>query len=415
MLSVLLGVTWASAPAPLRLADLLDEARKNNPELLAAREQARAAASSVAPAGALDDPMLMVQLWNAPLDFSTVPLMIQLSQTIPLGDKRAARRDAASGEAAAARASAAAKARDIEAAVAKAYFDLYLADRTLEADLEIEATLRSLLAAASSRLAAGRGEQAEALRAQSELLKIRSDQEAVVAKRVAANAKLVSLLNREPGSEIGKTTEPGLVENLPLEAQLRQRSLSERPEVEGAKAMIAAAEARLRLAKAERVPDLNVFVAPMHTFGMPGVSNFLFLGVSGNLPIFGDSKNKPRIDAAEAQISAARAEVKALENRIISETADAYAEVASERRQIELHHQLIPVARQALSSATAAYASGKGSFPMVLDGERDLLMHELDLATHVAMYEQRLADLERAVGVDLGLVRASESGVRETH
>jgi len=179
--------------------------------------------------------------------------------------------------------------------------------------------------------------------------------------------------------------------------------------------MISSAEAKLRLAEAERVPDLNVFVAPMHTFGATGVSNFLFVGLSGNLPLFGDSKNKPRIDAAAAQISAARAEVKALENRITSETADAYAEVVSERRQIELHHQLIPVARQALSSATAAYASGKGSFPMVLDSERDLLMHELDLATHVAMYEQRLADLERAVGIDLGLAKASESGVRETH
>jgi len=51
----------------------------------------------------------------------------------------------------------------------------------------------------------------------------------------------------------------------------------------------------------------------------------------------------------------------------------------------------------------------------VLDAERDLQMHELDLATHLAMYEQRLADLQRAVGSDLGLVQAAESGTRQSH
>ncbi len=76
-------------PPVIRLAALIAEAREKNPEVRAARAQARAAASSVAPAGAFDDPMLMVELWNAPVDFSTVPVMFQLTQTVPLGGKRA--------------------------------------------------------------------------------------------------------------------------------------------------------------------------------------------------------------------------------------------------------------------------------------------------------------------------------------
>jgi len=148
---------------------------------------------------------------------------------------------------------------------------------------------------------------------------------------------------------------------------------------------------------------------------MPGVADFLFLGVQGNLPIWSGSKTHPRIDAATHQLSAARSDEKALENRILSEVADAYAELRAERRQAELHHQLIPVARQALASASAAYASGRGSFLMVLDTERDLLMHELDLATHLAMYERQLAELQRVTGVNLGLTNAAESGIRERH
>jgi outer membrane protein TolC len=179
--------------------------------------------------------------------------------------------------------------------------------------------------------------------------------------------------------------------------------------------MVAQAEAKLRLARAERIPDISVFIGEMHSFRMPGVSDFLFVGVQGNLPIWGGSKIGPRIDAATAQLLAVRADAKALENRIASEVADAYAELRAERRQVELHHQLIPVARQALASASAAYASGRGNFLMVLDSERDLLMHQLDLATHLAMYERHLADLQRAVGFDVGLANASESGIRERH
>src|SRR5438552_17440947 len=92
------------APAPLRLADLLREATDRNPDLMAARARATAAASSVSPAAALDDPMLMVQLWNAPVDLSTVPVMVQLTQPLPLGGKRGARRESAEADAEAARA-----------------------------------------------------------------------------------------------------------------------------------------------------------------------------------------------------------------------------------------------------------------------------------------------------------------------
>ena len=129
MIAVLVSVALA-APPPLRLADLFREAREKNPELKAATARVRATHSAVEPAGALDDPMLMVQLWNAPADFSTVPVMVQLSQSLPLGGKRGARADAARADAAMAGADLDQKQREVETQVALAYFDLFLADRT---------------------------------------------------------------------------------------------------------------------------------------------------------------------------------------------------------------------------------------------------------------------------------------------
>ena len=182
-----------------------------------------------------------------------------------------------------------------------------------------------------------------------------------------------------------------------------------------ARAAVAQADAKLRLANAEKVPDVAVFLAEMHAFRAPGQADFLFAGVQVNLPIFSGEKNHPRVAGAEADLGAMRDDARAIENRVVSEVADAHAELTAERRQVELHHQLIPIARQALASAMGAYVAGRSAFVMVLDAERDLQMHELDLATHLAMYEQRLADLQRAVGSNLGLVQAAESGTRESH
>jgi outer membrane protein TolC len=71
--------------------------------------------------------------------------------------------------------------------------------------------------------------------------------------------------------------------------------------------------------------------------------------------------------------------------------------------------------RQALESAEASYATGRADFLMVIDSARELRMHELELAMHLAMYEQRLAELQRAVGADLGLDESAETGHEKRH
>ncbi len=415
-LLVCLALTPAAPGLPqVRLADLLDEARRKNPRIQAAAAQVRADAAAADAAGALDDPMAMVQLWNMPVDLSTVPLMVNVTQTIPLGGKRAARSEEARAMAAGSRAELGARAHEVEAEVARAYFDLFLADRTIEVDDEMAATMRALVSAAAARVSAARGEQSEVLRAQSDELKIESDREEARARRAAAVARLNALLDRPPGSDLGPTGEPGLVADLPPAETLRARALQARAELAGVRAAVGAAEARVRAARAASVPDLGLSAGEMHMFRSPtSPSDFLFLGVQVNLPVFA-GRNRARAAGAEAAHASAAAQAHAVETAVLADVEDALAEVRAEARQTELHHHLIPLSRQALASAMAAYVSGRGSFASVLDTQRELQMHELDLAMHLASYSQHLADLERAVGGDLGLVRASESGTRLRH
>jgi outer membrane protein TolC len=275
--------------------------------------------------------------------------------------------------------------------------------------------MRALVSAAAARVSAARGEQAEVLRAQSEELKIESDREAARARRAAAVARLNALLDRPPGTELGPTGEPGLLADLPPATALRARALQQRAELAGVKAATAAAEARARAARAASVPELGLSAGEMHMFRSAATpADFLFLGVQMNLPVFA-GRNRARVAGAEAAQASAAAQAEAVEAAVLAQVEDALAEVQAEARQTELHHHLIPLSQQALASALASYASGRGSFASVLDTQRELQMHELDLATHLASYSQHLADLERAVGGGLGLVRASESGTRLSH
>ena len=405
-----------AAPPPLRLADLLREAREKNPDLKAATARMRAAQSGVAPAGALDDPMLMVQLWNTPADFSTVPVMIQLSQNLPLGGKRGARTDLARADAAMAEADLAQKQLEVETQIASAYSDLFLADRTQQVDDELEAILRVVLRSSEARVSTGKAEQVELLRAQGALIQVRSERETAIDHRRSAWARLAALLDRDPASPPGTTTQPGVLAQLPDAVALTERATRERPELAGSRAAIAGAQAQERLARANRVPDLGLFAAGMHMFRNPtGVSDFLFAGFQVNLPIFLGSKNEPRIAAAQAQLVAAQEAGRALRNRVASEVAEGHAHLLAEMRQIDLHHQLIPIARQAVENGRTSYATGRADFTTVLEAARDLRMHEMNLAMHLASYEQRLAELQRAVGSDLGLERAAEAGHEEQH
>jgi len=305
---------------------------------------------------------------------------------------------------------------EVETQIASAYSDLFLADRTQQVDDELEAILRVVLRSSEARVSTGKAEQVELLRAQGALIQVRSERETAIDHRRSAWARLAALLDRDPASPPGTTTQPGVLAQLPDAVALTERATRERPELAGSRAAIAGAQAQERLARANRVPDLGLFAAGMHMFRNPtGVSDFLFAGFQVNLPIFLGSKNEPRIAAAQAQLVAAQEAGRALRNRVASEVAEGHAHLLAEMRQIDLHHQLIPIARQAVENGRTSYATGRADFTTVLEAARDLRMHEMNLAMHLASYEQRLAELQRAVGSDLGLERAAEAGHEEQH
>lgn len=400
MLTPILLLALNTAP-PLRLSALLEDARQRNPEVRAALAQARAAASSISAAGALDDPRLMVQYWNGPVDFSVVPIMVQLTQKFPLGGKLGAKSDAAAADARMAQADASARVQDVERDITRAFVDLFVAERTLVIHDEMLGVLRTLASVAASRVAAGKSEVVDQLKAQVELLKEEGVHESLLAEQTTARVRLAALLDREPSELAGEAEEPSALPRVPADNELMARALKDRPELRAAESATQGAEARTRLATAEGVPDITPLVAYMHTFNLPPQNNFLFFGIEANLPIWRGSKIEPAVAAARARVEATQALATALRDRIKAEVLTSAALLRTGQRLVEIQRRLVPLSRQTLDSALSAYSAGRIGLLTVLDSEREALMRQVELAQHQAMQEQRRAELERALGGSL--------------
>ena len=78
-------------PAPLRLGDVLAQARSQNPAIAAARERAKAAGFAPVQASAYDDPTVSYEAWNTPESFDLDHAdnnIFKLSQRVPFPGKR---------------------------------------------------------------------------------------------------------------------------------------------------------------------------------------------------------------------------------------------------------------------------------------------------------------------------------------
>ena len=158
-----------SVNGSLTLLQLLAEIEQQSPELKSRQAEVRAARERPAQARAFEDPMLMVELWQAPLNLQHVPLMFTLRQPIPWPGKLQARAAVAEPEARRAEAEAASSARSLRLDATRAYYSYRLAVRTETVLGEAQKLLGIIVASVNARYRVGRADLAELLKAQESL------------------------------------------------------------------------------------------------------------------------------------------------------------------------------------------------------------------------------------------------------
>lgn len=409
-----LNMAFAGGPQPkekeLILSDLVKEALDSNPSLEAAARRVLSAERAIPQAGALPDPKITLGLMNLPVNsfaFDQEPMtgkQISVMQMFPFPGKLSLSTDMAEYEAAAIKHQQGEVRNKIVLMVRRAFFDLYAADRAIEAVQENKKLMGQLVQVAEIKYTTGSGLQQDVLRAQVELSKLEDDLIMWQQKRLVIAANLNAILNRPAGSPLDKTM-TGL--ELPDEKN-QDLSLQEiecqRPLLQAWNERLRKSDTAVKLARRDAWPNIAVGVGYSQRDDLKSgakMHDFFSVSVTLDIPLFYKRKQSQKIAERELDFEAAEADYRNVLNGVLSDIESQKAELERNRKRVELYKGgILLQARQSLESAQAGYQVGKVDFLTVIDNWMRLFNYELQYHFALSEYYKTLAGYEFSVGKD---------------
>jgi cobalt-zinc-cadmium efflux system outer membrane protein len=390
----------------LTLSQIIAAVLKNNPTIQAAQGKWRAARERVPQAAAWDDPKLsggtvFGRFVNIPAN-SFTDQTLSVEQMIPLSGRNRSRERIAVAEALESFEGFRRQSLDVIAKAKSDYYRLRSLYTRLNLNKEDEASLVQSVDTTRARFEAGKQAQASVLLAENQRQKVIEARRDLEQELSEVQSNLNVLMNRDPFIPVHVDSDDRVEAPLPTSIEkLRELILRSRPEVRQAQARLTAANAKLELAKRAWIPDPTVsFEAQRYNDASQMVSQ-VGGGVSINLPWLNERKYK----AEEAE---ARSEASAAQNQLTDEQIQALGLLRSQSEKLgTLHHHielyrdnLLPTARQTVSSYLADYQTDKADLQSLLSAQQNLFELETMYAQDVADFEIAIAQLEALVGLE---------------
>lgn len=395
---VLIGSVFSSSlraeSDSLTLPQFLSEVEARSPQLLARRAAEAAAKTRSRQALAIDDPMLMVELWQAPTTLDRLPLMVTLKQPIPWPGKLSSRTALARIEEARAQAETQRQKQILRLSAVRAYALYLLSHRSLAVKAENIKLLQVIVASVDGRYRVGRAELAELLDAQESLHQQNTELYELERQRESAESELLSLLGETNARGFGSpASSPELSPLPPIDALLAQAERS-RPELRLSQLAIRQAEAQAAQARSEQGPDFALwgsYMVPLRT----DMERTFTVGIQTSIPSFSLLRSQASRQEAEALAAQNTHETQQLRASIAAEIRAAYLRCTTVLRHLGLHHDdLIPLSDRAVQAARAGYQSGRIPLSLLLSTTQRLLSQRLEYERYLAEYLLRRAELD---------------------
>jgi outer membrane protein, heavy metal efflux system len=259
--------TAAKRPAIALLQTLVAEALEQNPEIIAMRRSFDMMRARVPQAKALPEPMLSYgYAGNAvplpPFDIQkgdpSSARVLSLSQEIPYPGKLAAKGKMANVAAEAEWWAYEQTRLNVVAEVKDAYFDLYYLVKASETVTKNKDLLEKFALIAEASFAVGKGLQQDVLKAQVEISKLSEQLMVLEQRRQTAEARLNSLLFREPETPVGTPAEIKPREFTWSLTDLNETALTNYPTLKAQQRRIDREQYGVELAKKDFYPDFAV-------------------------------------------------------------------------------------------------------------------------------------------------------------
>jgi outer membrane protein TolC len=354
------------------LRDAVLFAVRNHPQVIAAYADWAASVENITIARSRPDPKLTFELYAADAVSSLMP---GLMTDIPGPGKLAARAAAASAESRAKYFQFATAVQQTAFAVEKSFYPLHFLDAKLAVNRQSLALLASLEVLARAQNEVGRATLQDVIRAQIEQEKLKTETANLEDSRRVLLAEFKAALGlRADQSDPPVPAETVFTETKLSDDELFAAALKQNPRLQGMAAEIKVADAAIRMARKEKIPDFTAG-GEVDVQASPFIWN---PQLSMTLPVWRD-KLAAELAAAQAGKRAAQARLSAEQILLAVDFAEqTYLIREADRGLTLLRERLLPRARQSLEVSRAAYRSGQVDFLNVIDAERSLLDFQLD-------------------------------------
>jgi cobalt-zinc-cadmium efflux system outer membrane protein len=354
----------------LTLEQALEMAGRLQPRLAEARAQAEAAAGRAQQAGAFPNPEAIVAAQQIPFrgDSSNQREYIAgIAQPIPIGGRLGKAREVELLEREIRVRELEVTRRDLRKRVHSAFATALYQDKAFQTQSRIAQSVGKVAAMTKARLAAGDAVPEDLARIEMEYARARMEiqrsqsmrEQAVLGLAAAIGDGELSILSL--AGSLDTTFEIPALESLVSD-------LSTHPEFALAEAGQLASDARIDLAKAERIPDVKVEALYHRIEGTK--ENTFDIGLSIPLPLF--DRNQGRLREARADAAAAGARVRKTGTELNLRLRESHAQLTSALATSRaLQTEILPLAETVLKSAESRYAAGDTSLADVMPVRRD--------------------------------------------
>jgi cobalt-zinc-cadmium efflux system outer membrane protein len=407
-IALFLALKLPAADPPSALATLLDEATRNNPDILAARRGWQAATQVPSQVSTPPDPQVTVQHVSvgsprpfagfSNSDFAYVGFGI--SQDLPYPGKLKLKGEAAQQDTAVSREKLEAVRRSVLQQVKEAYFQIAYVQQTLEVLDRNGKLLEQIERIADGRYRVGGGSQQDVLKAQLERTKLLREVAHHHELMDTQQAQLRKLLNRPPGAPDISTEQ--LVET-PLRYtsnELLERVRTENPQVAVQQEMVKRQSLQVEIARKDRYPDFSVQYMWQHTSEQS--RDYYMLSFSARIPIYRRRKLNPEMNQAVEELNRSRREYESQVQTAYFDVRNQYIAAETASQMLKIYREgLIPQALATYQAGLASYQTGSLDFESLFAGFLDVLTFDGEYWKTLMEHETALARIEQIAGVPL--------------
>lgn len=394
------GLLLFAQQQPLKLDELVSEALKNNPEILAAQKRYEASRQRPTQESTLPEPMFSVgyQSVGTPRPIAGIgrDVManagVMLSQEFPFPGKLKLRGSMAYKEAEAEFQQYESVQLSVVSRLKQAYYRLcytYAAGDVLARNRDL---MTKLLRVTEARYSVGKAAQQDVFKAQTQISIIETRLVKLEQERSSREAEINSLLNRRAGAPLPRPEDVKFrtftLSLNDLYASVRENS----PMLRRDQKMIERTELAANMARKEYYPDYTLTAG---YFNQGSMAPMYMVRADFKLPVYFWRKQRAGVAEQVSNVSQARRDYEATDQRLRFRVKDDFLMAQASSKLVNLYSQtVVPQASLALESSLSTYETGVVDFLSVLTNFGTVLEYEMNYYEELANYYMALSRLE---------------------